>query len=157
MRGIRFVFLLAVPTKRLFFIDWPQRSQSPFPLTLVLLPVMLDWRYTAITIYKVRKNPNITSIKAIPFKKNPKRMEYVAGTEVYNISASEKNFETLWNEFNVVYFTNRISRSSIYYLSDNTSIHIPKQLNRYHIWLVNFEQILKKVLLNLVILLFNKW
>lgn len=45
MRGIRLVFLMAVATNRLFLIDWPKTRSAPFPLTTVLWPAAIDWRY----------------------------------------------------------------------------------------------------------------
>lgn len=44
LRGIRFSFLLAIFTRRLFFIDWPTNPVHPFPLTAALLPNLVDWR-----------------------------------------------------------------------------------------------------------------
>lgn len=42
MRGIRFAFLIAVLTRRAFFIDWPS-SSGRLPLPAVLQPALLDW------------------------------------------------------------------------------------------------------------------
>lgn len=44
IRGIRFSFILAVLTRRVFFISWKINPIAPFPLTAAMLPNLVDWR-----------------------------------------------------------------------------------------------------------------
>lgn len=44
LRGIHFVFLLAISTRRAFFINIPKGEHSLFPLDSVLHPFYIDWR-----------------------------------------------------------------------------------------------------------------
>lgn len=43
VRGIVGTFLLAMATRRAFFIDWNGGDHSPFNLTVALLPASIDW------------------------------------------------------------------------------------------------------------------
>lgn len=41
MRGVYYTFLLAVATRRVFFMEWPD---IPFDITCALIPAAIDWR-----------------------------------------------------------------------------------------------------------------
>lgn len=60
-RGLQFAFLLAVVTRRIFLIDWPQH---PFSLSHAVLPSFLDWRPPPSIAG--RKYPNLYWFSCLP-------------------------------------------------------------------------------------------
>lgn len=61
IRSIQFSFLLAIITRRLFFINWPD---FPAPLLEGLVPSLVDWR--------LPKNVNIDDVPTILHNESPK-------------------------------------------------------------------------------------
>lgn len=138
------MFLLSVATKRLFFIDWPRRLESPYPLTLALLPSFIDWRVPLATLKNVMANPSIVSLNARTKRLN-RKAEFVKGTTPFKIFANTTDFKLLWNDVHVVYITNRMPRSSLHLLGDNPSVNL-QALDRGHIPLARLEQTIMKLL-----------
>lgn len=149
MRGIRFLFLIAVVTRRLFFIDWPQRSASPYPLTTAVFPHTMDWRLPTKTLKRISKRPNVLSVFLVsgPLRKATRTMEEVRSvTSRIFIVPNETNFVKLWEKEHIIYLTNRMPRSSIHHLCDNPHASILQPLARQYLPQLGLERIIMHVL-----------
>lgn len=168
MRGIRFVFLLSVGLRRLFFIDWPVREASPYPLTIGLLPACIDWRYPTAESMALSMRADVVNTSVV---------YVVGGGDAEVVSApghgggrdvSEKwmnnhsvpvimtgmpneiDFEDAWKHVHIVYLTNRSGRNSLLQLCENRQNTLLAQrlhgINGTEMSLLKLEQMLMQLL-----------
>lgn len=164
MRGIRFMFLLAMSTNRLFFIDWPIRAASPYPLTAALLPAWVDWRVPVKALKHLeRRSSNVNSVNIVSGENmrrrgrkkkksggHRRRASHRNETEIVSISPNGTDFinDSPWKEADVIYITNRMSRSALHDLCENPILQhtLVSSLKRSILPLVRLERILMHVL-----------
>lgn len=63
MKSMRTLFMLAILTRRLYFIKWPYQSSTPYRLTAGFLPAYIDWRVPE-ELYEFSSRPDKTNITA---------------------------------------------------------------------------------------------
>lgn len=130
-RGIMYAFLVAVATRRLFFIPGLADSTSHFPLSAALIPAVIDWRISPsahkyIHDERYRNSAFIRTIRTrTDFRYKLSRTElYLKSEDGFIDDDARTPFHDLFEPFSVVHFFPRIPRGSLYPF---TKLLLPKE------------------------------
>lgn len=147
MRGIRLMFLMAVATRRLFFISWPRTATGPFSLTAVLLPVAIDWRLPKKMLQTYQALPTA----AMSFSETYLEAVWTIGNDRkhsnISIDFNKTDFAELMRPSKVILASNRVRRYLLITLTGNMYARSTlKGLQRAHNDLATLEQRVTRLL-----------
>lgn len=120
-RGIMYAFLVAVATRRIFFIPGLADSTSHFPLSAAFMPSVIDWRISP-SAHKYIHDQRYKNSAFVRVIKTKAEFKYKLSTSELYLSTEEgfinddahTPFHYLFEPFNVVHFFPRIPRGSLY-------------------------------------------